>query len=82
VPTVLRIGPYRFHFYAADGAEPPHVHIAGPYSGSPKFWLEPVSLAEAAGVAPHTLREIQRHIEDNRDHLIRSWHEFFSPPQP
>jgi hypothetical protein len=27
MPTVLRLGPYRFFFYAGDGVEPPHVHV-------------------------------------------------------
>ena len=28
MPTILRIGPYRFFFYSGDEAELPHVHIA------------------------------------------------------
>jgi len=27
MPTVLRIGPYRFHFYSREGGEPPHIHV-------------------------------------------------------
>jgi hypothetical protein len=27
MPTVLRLGPYRFFFYAGDGEEPLHVHV-------------------------------------------------------
>ena len=27
MPTVLRIGPYRFHFYSREGNEPPHIHV-------------------------------------------------------
>jgi hypothetical protein len=27
MPTVLRVGPFRFFFYAGDGNEPPHVHV-------------------------------------------------------
>jgi len=27
MPTILRVGPYRFFFYSADGEEPPHVHV-------------------------------------------------------
>src|SRR5262245_19824181 len=27
MPTVLRVGPFRFFFYAGDGGEPPHVHV-------------------------------------------------------
>ena len=28
MPTVLRIGPYRFHFYSKEGNEPAHIHVA------------------------------------------------------
>ncbi|MEX0780276.1 MAG: DUF4160 domain-containing protein [Balneolales bacterium] len=27
MPTVLRIGSYRFHFYSDEGNEPSHIHI-------------------------------------------------------
>lgn len=27
LPTVLRVGPYRFYFYSHEPNEPPHVHI-------------------------------------------------------
>ncbi|MGB0911926.1 MAG: DUF4160 domain-containing protein [Nitrospirales bacterium] len=27
MPTVLRVGPYRFFFFAGDRNEPSHVHI-------------------------------------------------------
>ncbi|MEX2381918.1 MAG: DUF4160 domain-containing protein [Opitutales bacterium] len=27
MPTILRIGPYRFLFYASDGDEPIHIHV-------------------------------------------------------
>ena len=30
MPTVLRIGPFRFHFYSDEGNEPPHIHVASP----------------------------------------------------
>lgn len=28
MPTVLRIGQFRFHFYSDEGNEPAHIHIA------------------------------------------------------
>ncbi len=43
MPTVLRIGPYRFHFYSDEGNEPPHIHVATP-DGECKFWLDPFDL--------------------------------------
>ncbi len=27
MPTVMRIGPYRFHFYSRENNEPPHIHV-------------------------------------------------------
>jgi hypothetical protein len=45
VPTVLRIGKWRFHFYSDEGREPAHIHVRSP-DGECKFWLDPVPLAE------------------------------------
>jgi len=30
MPTVLRIGSFRFHFYSDEQMEPPHIHIETP----------------------------------------------------
>jgi hypothetical protein len=27
MPTVLRVGPYRFFFFSGDRDEPPHIHV-------------------------------------------------------
>jgi len=54
MPTVLRIGSFRFHFYSDECNEPPHIHVATP-DGECKFWLEPVLLARNKGVAPHVI---------------------------
>ena len=47
MPTILRVGPYRFFFYASDRAEPMHVHVEGamgaPSSGSPPSACMPVA---------------------------------------
>ena len=42
MPTVLRIGSFRFHFYSDEGQESAHIHVRTP-DGECKFWLEPVS---------------------------------------
>ncbi len=41
MPTILKIGAYRFHFFSADGFEPPHIHVTSEKSIA-KFWLNPV----------------------------------------
>ncbi|MBW2569053.1 MAG: DUF4160 domain-containing protein, partial [Deltaproteobacteria bacterium] len=37
MPTVMKIGSFRFHFYSDEGNEPPHIHVATP-DGECKFW--------------------------------------------
>jgi hypothetical protein len=48
MPTVFRSGAYRFFFYSADGAEPPHVHVERD-DKTAKFWLSPVRLQASGG---------------------------------
>ena len=48
VPTVMRIGPYRFHFYSRENAGPPHIHVEREVSEA-KFWLRPVALGANHG---------------------------------
>ena len=44
MPTVLRIGGFRFHFYSHEPGEPPHIHIDSAGADC-KIWLEPVAVA-------------------------------------
>jgi hypothetical protein len=77
MPTVTRIGPYRFFFFANEGLEPPHIHVQRD-RGLAKFWLRPVALASSSGLAAHDLRRIQGLVEQHRDEFERAWHEFFA----
>jgi Domain of unknown function (DUF4160) len=76
VPTVLRKGPYRFFFYSADRAEPPHVHIQREQAKA-KFWLEPVAFERANGFSGRELLELRRLIEKHRTVLLDSFYEYF-----
>ena len=77
MPTVLRIGSFRFHFYSDESAEPPHIHVRCP-DGECKFWLAPVALARNRGVPPHDLREIERLVFAHKQILIDKYHEYHS----
>lgn len=44
MPTVLRVGRYRFYFFSNEGQEPPHIHVKA-NSDQAKFWLDPLALA-------------------------------------
>ena len=59
MPTVMRIGPYRFFFYSGDGGEPVHIHVERD-DLIVKFWLDPVRLASSGGFGRAELREIER----------------------
>ncbi|MGD1156950.1 MAG: DUF4160 domain-containing protein [Terriglobia bacterium] len=48
MPTVLREGPYRFFFYSAVAAEPPHNHVERDVSKA-KLWLDPTRLENDRG---------------------------------
>ena len=76
MPTVLRVGPYRFFFYSGDGAEPPHVHVERDAAES-KFWLDPVRLERSVGFAAKELRAIGGLVETDRESLLESWRDFF-----
>jgi len=76
MPTVLRIGPYRFHFYAGDREEPHHVHVESG-SQTAKFWLEPVRLVRSSGFGSHELNHIRRLVQENQILLRRGWDEYF-----
>jgi len=75
MPTVLRIGAFRFHFYSDESGEPPHIHIRTP-DGECKFWLEDVRLARNRGVKPHDLRVIEQLVFEHNRVLLTKYREF------
>jgi hypothetical protein len=76
MPTVLRIGPYRFFFYSSDRYEPPHIHVERD-DFTAKFWLEPVRLEWSKGFPRAEVRLIQAMIEENKMLLREAWYEYF-----
>src|SRR5271157_2910077 len=77
MPTVLQSGPFRLFFYSGDGREPPHVHVEHDDCEA-KFWLDPLRLEWSRGFSRNEINKIQRLVEDNRQHLLDRWHEFFN----
>lgn len=76
MPTIFREGPYRFFFFAADGVEPPHVHVERDTNRA-KFWLVPVRLQESGGFGRAELNRISALVEENRDQFFEAWNDFF-----
>ena len=77
MPTILRIGPYRFYFYSNEKGEPPHIHVQRERLLA-KFWLNPVALAGSKRFASHELRTLQKHVEENREIFLEAWNEHIS----
>jgi hypothetical protein len=76
VPTVLRVGPYRFFFVSLDRDEPPHIH-ARREDMVAKFCLDPVALQRTGGFSRAELNTIARLVQEHRETLLERWHEFF-----
>ena len=76
VPTPLRIGPYRFFFYANDREEPSHVHVQRDRHTA-KFWIDPVMIDRSGRFRPDELLAIQKIIKRNKIKLLKAWHEYF-----
>ena len=76
MPTVLRVGRFRFYFYSNESREPPHIHVK---SGEDevKFWLDPIDLAVNHGFNGRELREIVQLVERHQLALLEAWNEHF-----
>lgn len=76
MPTILRIGPYRFFFYAGDRDEPLHVHVERDENVA-KFWLTPNRLQSSGGFTRREINRIHQLIMEYQDKLVEEWHEYF-----
>jgi hypothetical protein len=79
MPTLLRVGPYRFFFYSDEGdpREPPHVHIAAGDSVA-KFWLKPVELASSKYLRSHEINAVHAIVERHQIRFLEAWHAHFN----
>jgi hypothetical protein len=76
MPTIIRVGPYRFFFYANDRTEPVHVHVEREALKA-KFWVGPVRLAGNKGFRSVEIAKIQRLVGKHESLIVEKWHEYF-----
>ena len=76
MPTVLRIGPYRFFFYAGDREEPPHVHVERDDKIA-KVWLDPIRLQRSGGFSRREIDRVQKLLRANHAKLLEAWNDYF-----
>ncbi|MGK7900685.1 MAG: DUF4160 domain-containing protein [Hormoscilla sp.] len=77
MPTLLRLGPYRFFCYAGDREEPPHIHVERDDKEA-KFWLSPVRLQDNKGFSAKEITRIQKLVEEYQNQLLEGWDDFFN----
>jgi hypothetical protein len=68
---------FQLYFYAQDGNEPPHIHVAK--AGRCQILVVTGRLSVNHGFRPHDLRKVARIIEENEPFIMEKWNEFFRP---
>ncbi|WP_035235426.1 DUF4160 domain-containing protein [Desulfobacter vibrioformis] len=77
MPTVFKIGAYRFFFYSGDRDEPVHIHVEKEDNVA-KFWLDPVRLQKSGGFRAREINDLQKKVQDNQEQIIEAWNEYFN----
>lgn len=77
MPTVVRIGPYRFFFYAGDRDEPMHIHVERD-TALAKFWLVPVRLQHSTGFGRSELVKVENLVVEQSEKMVEAWNDYFA----
>lgn len=76
MPTVLKIGPYRFYFFSREESRV-HIHVSCP-DGEAKFWLDPeIELATNYKLSRVQLKQIEKLIEEHYAEFRKAWNHYF-----
>jgi Domain of unknown function (DUF4160) len=84
MPVIFRESGLRNFSFSNEGSprEPPHVHVKRRGCDA-KIWLEPeLSIADSYGFNSRELARILRVVSENRDRILRDWHEHFANRRP
>ena len=73
MPTVLRIGGYRFIIFTNDH-NPPHIHVQRAEGGA-KIGLQPIDIVEYHALNERQLREVLAIVSEHHDYLLDKWRE-------
>jgi Domain of unknown function (DUF4160) len=84
MPVIFRESGLRYYFFSNEGSprEAPHIHVKGGGRDA-KIWIEPeASIADSYGFNSRELSAILRVVAENRDRILRAWHEHFGNSRP
>jgi hypothetical protein len=77
MPSVLRVGRFRFYFFSTERQEPPHIHVKA-VEDQAKVWLDPLALAANYGFAARELNQIDQISVEHQTELLEAWHAYVS----
>ncbi|MBF0377754.1 MAG: DUF4160 domain-containing protein [Desulfamplus sp.] len=77
MPTILRIGSYRFFFYSSDNSEPIHVHVEK-NDNLAKIWVDPIRLQNSVGFNRVEIKQILSIVEEHQIEIMEAWNDYFS----
>ncbi|OHD54338.1 MAG: hypothetical protein A2014_01875 [Spirochaetes bacterium GWF1_49_6] len=76
MPTVYRVGKYRFFFNSREETRR-HIHVDSP-DGTAKFWLEPiVALSVFYYLSKDELTELEKIVKEKSGEFIEEWNRHF-----
>lgn len=80
MPTVLKIGPYRFFFYCNEGnpVKAPHIHVRAANGEAKISLLEPFPILLNSGFSASELRKIYKIVLEKQAVLIGAYHDYFA----
>ncbi|MBA3897044.1 MAG: DUF4160 domain-containing protein [Sphingomonadaceae bacterium] len=76
MPTLLRIGAFRFYFYSHEPNEPHHVHVDRG-SATIKIWLDTLEVANSRGFRALEIGGIVALVEEHHEAFMEAWHGYF-----
>ncbi len=76
MPTILHEQGFRFSFYSADGAEPPHLHVRKG-DGRAKWWIDPIREGWSRGFSKSERARIERIIKEYQGFVLDEWRRYF-----
>lgn len=77
MPTVIKVGGYRFFFFSNENDEPLHIHVEKAENYA-KFWLKPISLARNIGFNQPEIKEIKKILFENQTLIEEKWNGYFN----
>jgi len=75
MPTVLRIGGYRFFFFS-DEHLPMHIHIEKADSYV-RIEIETLKVTDSYNISHKEVKKLKRFVEENREVLKGAWNAYF-----